>query len=107
MGFVPDQANAVGALEMEWFPDLYPGKQPFADPKVRSRLTNFWGGKLSPLDGLDMHGMISAAHSGRFKSPVGDGLRSGKPAAASRFGPGSDPVPHRPGSVPDRYGAPG
>lgn len=68
MGFVPDQANAVGALEMGMVPDLYPGKQPFADPKVRSRLTNFWGGKLSPLDGLDMHGMISAAHSGRLKA---------------------------------------
>ncbi len=68
VAFVPENANTVGALEMGMAPDLVPGKQPFSDIKARSRLSSFWGGKLSPVDGLDMAGMIAAAHAGRLKA---------------------------------------
>jgi NADH-quinone oxidoreductase chain G len=68
VAFVPEEANTLGALEMGVAPDLYPGRQPFRDTQVRSRLASFWGGKLSPLDGLDCNGMLAAAREGRLQA---------------------------------------
>jgi NADH-quinone oxidoreductase subunit G len=68
VAFVPEVANALGALEMGVAPDLYPGRQPFRDTQVRSRLASFWGGKLSPLDGLDFEGMMAATREDRLQA---------------------------------------
>jgi predicted molibdopterin-dependent oxidoreductase YjgC len=49
-------------------PDLYPGGQPFGDHKVRNRLASIWGGKLSPVTGLDFDGMMAAGREGSLKA---------------------------------------
>jgi NADH-quinone oxidoreductase chain G len=68
VGFVAEDCNTLGALEMGVVPDLYPGQQPFDDNKVRSRLSSFWGGRLSPVRGLDLDGMMASALEGRLKA---------------------------------------
>jgi NADH-quinone oxidoreductase subunit G len=65
--FLVEDNNTLGALEMGLVPDLYPGHQPFDNMKVRSRLASFWGGKLSPVEGLDFDGMMGAARQGSLK----------------------------------------
>jgi NADH-quinone oxidoreductase chain G len=89
-GFLAEDNNTLGALEMGVVPDLYPGGQPFGDKRVRSRLAGFWGGKLSPLDGLDFDGMMAAGRTGSLRvmwimgaDPAGD--PAGDPAAACRI----------------------
>lgn len=67
-GFVAQDNNTLGALEMGVVPNLYPGRQPFADNKVRNRLSGLWGAKLSPVDGLDYQGMIAAAQEGDLQA---------------------------------------
>jgi NADH-quinone oxidoreductase chain G len=67
-GFVAEDNNTLGAMEMGMVPDRYPGWQPFEDKQVRSRLASFWGGKLSPVDGLDFDGMMAAGQEGRLKA---------------------------------------
>ncbi len=67
-GFLAEDNNTLGALEMGVVPDLYPGGQPFRDKQVRSRLASFWGGRLSPVDGLDFDAMMAASQEGRLKA---------------------------------------
>jgi NADH-quinone oxidoreductase subunit G len=67
-GFLAEDNNTLGALEMGMVPDLYPGGQPFEDKQARSRLAGFWGGKLSPVKGLDLDGMLAAARAGDLKA---------------------------------------
>jgi NADH-quinone oxidoreductase chain G len=67
-GFVANDNNTLGALEMGVVPDLYPGRQPFADKRVRSRLASFWGSRLSPVDGLGFDQMMAAGQEGRLKT---------------------------------------
>ena len=76
VGFVPRGCNAWGALEMGVVPDLYPGRQPFGDTKVRNRLSSFWGSKLSPIEGLGFDGMMAAAQEGSLQGHVDHGRRS-------------------------------
>jgi predicted molibdopterin-dependent oxidoreductase YjgC len=64
--FVAPDCNTLGALEMGVVPDLYPGGQPFDDPKIRSRLASLWGGRLSPLPGLGLEAMMAAALEGNL-----------------------------------------
>jgi len=64
--FLAEDNNSLGALEMGLVPDVYPGHQPFQDNKVRSRLASFWGGRLSPVEGLDFDGMMTAARNGEL-----------------------------------------
>jgi NADH-quinone oxidoreductase chain G len=66
--FVATDNNTLGAMEMGVVPTLYPGGQPFADNKVRSRLASFWGGKLSPVKGLDFDGMMRAGQDGSLRA---------------------------------------
>jgi predicted molibdopterin-dependent oxidoreductase YjgC len=67
-GFVPEDGNTLGALAMGVAPDRYPDGQPFGDNKVRSRLASFWGGRLSPVEGLGFDGMMSAAREGTLQA---------------------------------------
>ncbi len=67
-GFVARDNNALGALEMGVLPHLLPGGQVLSDSKVRGRLTSFWGGKLSPVAGLDFEGMVAAGQEDRLKA---------------------------------------
>lgn len=64
--YVAGDNNTLGAMEMGVVPDLFPGGQDFADNKTRSRLTGFWGGKLSPVSGLDFDGMMIAGQEDRL-----------------------------------------
>ena len=66
--FLPADNNTVGAVAMGAVPNLYPGGQPFKDNKVRSRLASFWGGKLSPVPGLDFDGMMAAGQTGNVEA---------------------------------------
>jgi predicted molibdopterin-dependent oxidoreductase YjgC len=66
--FVARDANTLGALEMGLVPEFYPGGQSCGDNKVRSRLSSFWGGKLSPVPGLDFDGMMVAGREDRLKA---------------------------------------
>ena len=67
-GFLPGDGNAVGALEMGVVPNLYPGRQPFDDNRVRGRLASLWGARLSPVPGLDFEGMVAAAQKGDLQA---------------------------------------
>ena len=79
-GYVAKDNNTLGALEMGVVPDLYPGGQPIkrikdsriedrpAHTRVRSRLAGLWGGKLSPVEGLDFDGMLVAAREGSLQA---------------------------------------
>jgi predicted molibdopterin-dependent oxidoreductase YjgC len=68
-GFLAEGNNTLGAIEMGVVPDLYPGRRPCRDAhsRVRSRLTSVWGGRLSPVKGLDFDGMMAAAEDGALK----------------------------------------
>jgi NADH-quinone oxidoreductase chain G len=67
-GFVPKDNNTLGALEMGVAPDLCPGGFPLTDNRVRSRLASFWGGRLSPVEGLDFDGMMRAGREDGLKA---------------------------------------
>jgi NADH-quinone oxidoreductase chain G len=67
-GFVAQDNNTLGALEMGVVPHLYPGGQPLEDARARSRLASFWGSKLSPVQGLDHDGMMAAGLKGSLKA---------------------------------------
>jgi NADH-quinone oxidoreductase chain G len=67
-GFIAGDNNTLGALEMGVVPDLYPGQQPFQDTRLRNRLSNLWGAKLSPVEGLGFEGMMAAALEGTLKA---------------------------------------
>jgi len=67
-GFVAEDNNTLGALEMGVVPDLYPGGQPFRDSQVRNRLASYWGRKLSPVEGLDLAGMMPATGKGNLQA---------------------------------------
>jgi predicted molibdopterin-dependent oxidoreductase YjgC len=69
-GFVAEDNNTMGALEMGVVPDLYPGRQPVkgAQTKARSRLVGMWGRRLSPVDGLGFDGMMAAAQEGSLRA---------------------------------------
>ncbi len=66
--FIARDNNTLGALEMGVVPDLYPGGQSFMDLKVRGRLASFWGGKLSPVEGLDFDAMMAAGQRGALQA---------------------------------------
>ena len=68
VGFLAGDNNTLGATEMGVVPDRYPGGEPFHDNKVRGRLASFWGGKLSPVGGLDFDGMMLAGKEGGLKA---------------------------------------
>jgi NADH-quinone oxidoreductase chain G len=67
-GFVAEDNNTLGALEMGVVPGLYPGHQPFDDIRVRNRLASLWGSRLSPVKGLDFDGIMAAAREGSLKA---------------------------------------
>jgi NADH-quinone oxidoreductase chain G len=67
-GFLAGDNNTLGATEMGVVPDLYPGGAALDDNKMRSRLASFWGGKLSPVEGLDFDGMMLAGREGNLKA---------------------------------------
>jgi predicted molibdopterin-dependent oxidoreductase YjgC len=66
--FVAQANNTLGALEMGVVPDLWPGRQPLQDAKIRSRLQGLWGAKLSPVAGLGFDGMMAAAGAGTLQA---------------------------------------
>lgn len=67
-GFVAQDNNTLGALEMGVLPHILPGGQVLNDSKVRGRLTSFWGGKLSPVPGLDFEGMVAGGQEDHLKA---------------------------------------
>jgi NADH-quinone oxidoreductase subunit G len=67
-GFVADDNNSVGALDMGVTPDLYPGGQPVQDARSRNRLASVWGAKLSPVYGLGFDHMMTAVREGNLKA---------------------------------------
>jgi NADH-quinone oxidoreductase chain G len=68
VGFVAEDCNTLGALKMGVVPGLYPGRQPFEDTKIRSRLAGMWSGRLSPVEGLDFDGMTRAGRQGNLEA---------------------------------------
>jgi NADH-quinone oxidoreductase chain G len=83
-GFIAEDNNTLGATEMGMIPDLYPGGQPFKSSKVRNRLASFWGGRLSPVEGMEFDGAIAAGQRGTLEAmwimgadPASDCRRAG------------------------------
>jgi NADH-quinone oxidoreductase chain G len=68
VAYVAGDNNTLGALKMGVVPGLYPGRQPFEDLKLRSRLAGMWGGRLSPVAGLDFDGMLRAGREGDLEA---------------------------------------
>lgn len=68
VGFIAGDNNTLGALKMGILPGLYPGRQSFEDTKIRSRLAGMWSGRLSPVEGLDFHGMTRAGREGDLEA---------------------------------------
>ena len=68
VAFVAGDNNTLGALKMGVVPGLYPGRQPFEDIKIRSRLAGMWGGRLSPVEGLGFDGMMRAGREGDLEA---------------------------------------
>jgi NADH-quinone oxidoreductase chain G len=66
--FVAEDSNTLGACEMGVVPDLYPGGQSFQDNRIRNRLAGFWGGRLSPVEGLNFDGMMEEARAGGLQA---------------------------------------
>jgi NADH-quinone oxidoreductase chain G len=66
--FLAGDNNTLGAIEMGVVPDLYPGRQPFTDSKIRGRLASFWRSKLSPVEGLDFDQMMVAGQEGTLQA---------------------------------------
>jgi NADH-quinone oxidoreductase subunit G len=90
VGFIAQDNNTLGALAMGVVPDLYPGQQVFKD-EIRNRLSSVWGGKLSPVKGLDFDGMLAAEQKDSLKGiwimgadPAHD--RRADPAAGEALG---------------------
>jgi NADH-quinone oxidoreductase subunit G len=67
-GFLAGDNNTLGATEMGVVPDLFPGGESLHDNKMHSRLASFWGGKLSPVEGLNYDGMMHAGREGALKA---------------------------------------
>jgi len=83
-GFIAEDNNTLGAFDMGVVPDLYPGGQSLKDNKLRSRLASFWGGKLSPVEGMDFDGAVAAGQKGTLEAmwimgadPASDYRRAG------------------------------
>jgi predicted molibdopterin-dependent oxidoreductase YjgC len=68
VAFISGDNNTLGALKMGVVPGLYPGRQPFEDIKIRSRLAGMWGGRLSPVEGLGFDGMMRAGREGALEA---------------------------------------
>jgi formate dehydrogenase alpha subunit len=79
-------ANEQGAWDVGCLPNLLPGYVPVADTDARKRLGNQWGVEIPSETGLDLHGIIDGARSGRVRALflVGDGagLTNGEVAGA-------------------------
>ena len=78
LGFLHNQANAVGAADMGLLPDQLPGHQALSDDAVRKQLEALWQTALPTQPGLGYSGMIASA-IGRIKAlyimgadPVGE-----------------------------------
>lgn len=85
VGFIAGDNNTLGALEMGLVPNLYPGRRPFKGKRIRSRLAGMWGGRLSPVEGLDFDGMMLAGREGNLDAmwiigadPANDSRRAGE-----------------------------
>ncbi|MDG4791147.1 formate dehydrogenase subunit alpha [Micromonospora sp. WMMD1102] len=62
------QNNVQGASDMGALPDLLPGYQPVADPRVRARFSRAWGAELPDRPGLRILEMFDAATTGRLRA---------------------------------------
>jgi NADH-quinone oxidoreductase chain G len=85
VAFIAGDNNTLGALKMGVVPGLYPGRQPFEDLRLRSRLAGMWGGRLSPVEGLDFDAMMRAGREGDLEAiwiigsdPANDCLEAGE-----------------------------
>jgi predicted molibdopterin-dependent oxidoreductase YjgC len=85
VAFIAGDNNTLGALRMGVVPGLYPGRQPFDDLRLRSRLAGMWGGRLSPVEGLDFDAMMRAGRDGDLEAiwiigsdPANDCLEAGE-----------------------------
>jgi NADH-quinone oxidoreductase chain G len=85
VAYVAGDNNTLGALKMGVVPGLYPGRQPFEDLKLRSRLAGMWGGRLSPVEGRNFDGMLRAGREGDLEAmwiigsdPANDCRRAGE-----------------------------
>jgi predicted molibdopterin-dependent oxidoreductase YjgC len=62
------QNNVQGACDMGCLPDVYPGYQPVADPKVREKFEAAWDCSLPQEAGLTLTEFFDAAYKGQIKA---------------------------------------
>jgi formate dehydrogenase alpha subunit len=62
------QNNVQGACDMGALPNVLPGYQSIADPKVKEKFEQAWGYPLNPQPGLTVTEMFQAAVEGKIKA---------------------------------------
>ena len=62
------QNNVQGACDLGALPNVFPGYQKVADPAVRKKFEEAWGGTLPPEPGLTVVEMMHAAAEERMKA---------------------------------------
>lgn len=62
------QNNVQGSCDMGGLPNVLPGYQPVADPKVRARFERAWGAPLPERPGLTLTEMVDAAGRGELRA---------------------------------------
>jgi len=62
------QNNVQGACDMGALPNVFPGYQSVADPKIRSKFEDAWKTKISEEPGLTISEMMDAACEGKVKA---------------------------------------
>jgi len=62
------QSNVQGACDMGALPNVYPGYQKVADPKVRAKFEQAWGCRLGESPGLTHTEIFDAVAEGKIKA---------------------------------------
>jgi formate dehydrogenase alpha subunit len=62
------QNNVQGACDVGALPNVYPGYQSVADPKIREKFEAAWGVPLNPTPGKTLSEIMPLAHEGKIKA---------------------------------------
>ncbi len=68
VGPVRGQNNVQGTCDVGCLPNLFPGYQPVADPKIREKFEKAWNTSLPANPGIMMTEMPHHAHEGKIKA---------------------------------------
>jgi formate dehydrogenase alpha subunit len=64
------QNNVQGACDLGALPNVYPGYQQVADPRIREKFEQAWQASLSPAPGLTVVEMLHGAEEGKIRAMI-------------------------------------